>query len=310
MLVLNYISFVVSGFLWKLFTKIKADYVFIFEVSPMTQALPGVWYAKKRKIPCYLYVQDLWPENVEIVAGITNKYIIKSIEKMVDYIYRYSDKIFTTSPSFVEAIISRDVEESKVEYWPQYAESFYKPLNDVRSKEIVNDGRINIIFTGNIGYAQGLELLPKAATILQEKGYGDKVRFNIVGDGRYKQELINIIKRTGLTDMFNLIDRKPPEEIPALLNSSDVAFLSFANNDLFNKTIPAKLQSYLACGIPIIASAGGESKRIIEEAKSGYCTETGNAEKLTESILKFINLDHKEKLIMRKNARTYYESHF
>ena len=53
MLALNYLSFVVSGFFWKMFTKIKADYVFIFEVSPMTQALPGVWYAKKRKIPCY-----------------------------------------------------------------------------------------------------------------------------------------------------------------------------------------------------------------------------------------------------------------
>ena len=64
MLALNYLSFVISGFFWKLFTKIEADYVFIFEVSPMTQALPGVWYAKKRKIPCYLYVQDLWPENV------------------------------------------------------------------------------------------------------------------------------------------------------------------------------------------------------------------------------------------------------
>ena len=44
--------------------------VFIFEVSPMTQALPGVWYARRRQIPCYLYVQDLWPDNVEIITDI------------------------------------------------------------------------------------------------------------------------------------------------------------------------------------------------------------------------------------------------
>ncbi|MDD3141870.1 MAG: glycosyltransferase WbuB, partial [Lachnospiraceae bacterium] len=69
MLVLNYSSFVIAGFFWEMFTKIKADLMFIFEVSPMTQALPGIWYAKKRKIPCYLYVQDLWPENVEIITG-------------------------------------------------------------------------------------------------------------------------------------------------------------------------------------------------------------------------------------------------
>jgi len=79
MLALNYFSFVISGYAWKIFTKIKADYVFIFEVSPMTQALPGVWYAKKRKIPCYIYVQDLWPENVEIITGIRNKFIIGAI---------------------------------------------------------------------------------------------------------------------------------------------------------------------------------------------------------------------------------------
>ncbi len=58
-LILNYLSFVVSGFFWKCFTRIKTDYVFIFEVSPMTQALFGVWYARRRKIPCYIYVQDL-----------------------------------------------------------------------------------------------------------------------------------------------------------------------------------------------------------------------------------------------------------
>ena len=108
MLLLNYISFVVSGFFWKLFTKAKADKVFIFEVSPMSQALVGVWYAKRRNIPCFIYVQDLWPENVEIVTGIHNRYVIRKIDRMVDYIYRNCAKIFATSPSFVERIEERD----------------------------------------------------------------------------------------------------------------------------------------------------------------------------------------------------------
>lgn len=127
MLALNYLSFVSSGFFWNLFTKINADYVFIFEVSPMTQALPGVWYAKKRKIPCYLYVQDLWPENVEIITGIKNKRIIGTIGKMVDYIYKGCTRIFTTSESFVTSIHDRGIPLEKIEYWPQYAEDFYQP---------------------------------------------------------------------------------------------------------------------------------------------------------------------------------------
>ena len=124
-LVINYLSFVVSGFFWACFTRIKADYVFTFEISPMTQALIGVWYASRRKIPNYLYVQDLWPENVEIVTGIRSPIILGSISKMVDYIYKRCDAIFATSPSFVTDIRKRcPDQESKVHYLPQYAEDF------------------------------------------------------------------------------------------------------------------------------------------------------------------------------------------
>ena len=90
-----------------IYISVNILFVFTFEVSPMTQALIGVWYARKRKIPHYIYVQDLWPENVEIVTGIRSKAILNPIGKMVDYIYKRSEKIFATSPSFVEKIRER-----------------------------------------------------------------------------------------------------------------------------------------------------------------------------------------------------------
>ena len=187
-MVLNYFSFVVSGWLWNLFTKINADLVFTFEVSPMTQALIGVWYSKKRKIPNYLYVQDLWPENVETVTGIKSPLIIKPISRIVNYIYGNCEKIFATSPSFVQKIQERTPgEEEKVIYWPQYAEDFYRPTNE-KSELIPQDGILNITFTGNIGSAQGLEILPETALLLKKENM--VVRFNIVGDGR-KIALVN-----------------------------------------------------------------------------------------------------------------------
>lgn len=310
MLALNYLSFVVSGFFWKVFTSLKADYVYIFEVSPMTQALPGVWFAKKRKIPCYLYVQDLWPENVEIVTGIKNKLVIGLIGKMVDYIYKHCDKIFTTSESFVKAIVNRNVEKSKVEYWPQYAESFYQPVEGLDCSEIPNDDRFNITFTGNIGIAQGLDVLPRAAEILKSKGFENQVRFNIVGDGRYKDTFVEHIKQMKLIDMFNFIERQPAEEIPIFMSHSDAAFLSFANNELFNMTIPAKLQSYLACGKPILASASGETEKIIATSKSGFCTQTGDEEELATSIINLMSLKDEDRKTMGKNARSFYERNF
>ena len=309
MLAMNYLSFVISGFFWKIFTKIKADYVFIFEVSPMTQALPGVWYAKKRKIPCYIYVQDLWPENVEIVTGITNKKIIGVISKMVDYIYKNCSMIFTTSESFRNAIHNRGVPSDKIEYWPQYAEDFYLPVEKTSISEIPEDNAFNIIFAGNIGTAQGLEILPKTAEIITNNS-DKKIRFNIVGDGRFKNEFINLVESFGLNNMFNFIPKQSPERIPEFMAACDAAFLCLTDNPLFKMTIPAKLQSYLACGIPIIASADGETSAIIYEAKAGVSSPAGDAKILAEKIIQLANMSCVERNEMRINARTYYQNNF
>ena len=191
-LMLNYASFMISGRIFARFTKIKADRVFIFEVSPMTQAFAGTVYAKRKHIPCTIYVQDLWPENIEAVAHIKNKHILSAVNKMVDRIYRDCDHILATSPSFKAHLEKRksvyDTEgKSKVHYWPQYAEDFYKPLKDTeRPADFPSDENIKIAFTGNVGYAQGLQILPKVAKILKDKNY--KVDFVIIGDGRYMPE--------------------------------------------------------------------------------------------------------------------------
>ena len=304
-LALNYLSFVVSGFIWAHTTKIKADYVFTFEVSPMTQALLGVWYSKRRKIPNYLYVQDLWPENVEIVTGIHSPLVLKPIGKMVDYIYKRCDVIFATSPSFVKEIQKRvKTNKDKVKYLPQYAEEFYKPVERKPVPEIPGDDSFKIIFTGNIGKAQGLDILPKAARLLKGK---ENVKFVIVGDGRDKDNFLKQISDNGVEDMFIMIDRQPPKRIPELLAACDAAFISFMPDPLFEKTIPAKLQSYMACGMPIIASANGETKRIIEEAKCGVCVELGNEEMLSNAIAEMKKADSD---FTGRKSRAYFENHF
>ena len=302
-LFLNYISFVVSGYFWKLRTKLKADYVFTFEVSPMTQALIGVWYTKKHKVPNYLYVQDLWPENVEIITGITSPIVIKPISSMVNYIYKNCTDIFATSPSFVKEIQKRVEDKEKVHYLPQYAEEFYVPVTRQIVPEIPQNDKFKVIFTGNIGQAQGLDILPKTAQLLRD----ENIEFVIVGDGRYREEFEKEISQCGVSDMFVLVERQPAEYIPKLLAACDAAFISFQNAQLWTMTIPAKLQSYMACGMPIIASAFGETQRVIEEAECGLCAPIGDEQALAQQILKLKNEDLSA---MAENSRAYYEKHF
>ena len=309
-MILNYLSFPVSGFFWKIFTKVKADYVFMFETSPMTQCVIGVWYAKKHKVPLYLYAQDLWPENVKVVTGITNPIVIEPIQWMVDYIYKNCNEIFVTSPSFVKAVCERKkkVPENKVHYWPQYAEEFYVPLEKRSVKEIPADDTFKVMFTGNVGFAQGLEILPKTAALLKEQG--KKILFCIVGEGRYHAQFKEEIRKLQVEEYFCLINRQPATRIPELLAAADAAFLSFMETKLFEMTIPAKLQSYMACGMPVIAAAGGESKRVIEEAGCGFSTPSGDATALADSIIRMMQLSEQELQTMKNNSRAYFEKNF
>lgn len=312
-LILNYLSFVVSGFFWKVFTKLRPDTIFTYEVSPMTQALIGVWLSKKRKIPNILYVTDLWPQNVEIITGIHSKLVIGPIGKMVNYIYRRCDRIFISSKSFKKDIGSRigcseEEANEKVIYWPQYAEGFYKPLSDAPQKEIPRDGVFNIVFAGNIGYAQGLGILVDAAERLRDKNLS--VRFNMIGDGRFKQVLIDKIESSGTGKYFNFIDRKPAEEIPEYFFFADALLICLSKSEVFSMTIPAKTQSCMACGKPVLVSADGEVQEIIRESGSGLVSDAEDAEGLTENIIDMMNMTRQKLLQMGENALKYSQKHF
>lgn len=310
MMALNYLSFVVSGFLWAKFTQLKADKVFIYEVSPMTQALPGVWYAKRRNIPSVLYVTDLWPENVQYAGGINNATILNWIGGMVDYIYQKTDLILTSSKSFMSAIKARGVPEHKIKFWPQYAEEWYTPIEqaEINLPAIPHDGKLNLLFAGNIGKAQGLEVLPEAAEILKAKNIS--VRFNIVGDGRFKEALVQIIKDKDVSDCFNFIDRQPAVKIPEYMGVCDATLITLAKNEIFSMTLPAKLPSCLACGVPIIVCADGEIQQVIKEANAGFCCNAGDSEALAEIILKISEMPKDSLKNLGGNARRYFEKHF
>lgn len=305
---MNYMSFVIEGRKWVRKTNIKADEVFIYEVSPMTQALVGVWYAKKYGVKCNLYVTDLWPENVEIVLGIHNKVFLGSIGAMVDYIYKRCDYIFTSSISFIDKISERGVSNDKIIFWPQYAEEFYRKVNRGKILEIPDDGIMNLTFAGNLGTAQGLDVLVDTAKLLKNENI--LVRFNMIGNGRYEGELKKHIKDADVVEYFNFIPRQAAERIPEYFAWSDAALITLSKSEVYSMTIPAKTQSCLACGMPVLVSADGEVQDVIKEAECGFYSNSGDSRGLADSIKKLLALDETGRKQLSENALNYYKSHF
>ena len=91
---------------------------------------------------------------------------------------------------------------------------------------------------------------------------------------------------------------------------ADALYVSLNSSDIFSLTIPNKVQSYMACGKPIIASLNGEGSRIINESKSGITSPAENIDELVNSIIKFKNLSSLQRKKMGQNARNYFLKEF
>lgn len=301
-LLLNCITYITEANKWIKKCTEKFDAVYVFEVSPVTVGLPALTYKKKFGTPVYFNVQDLWPENVEEILGIHNKLIIGVINKIVDKIYRESDKILCSSNGFVENIANRGVSKDKLVFWPQFCE---KPdFVNAKKPECYEDGYFNIVFTGNIGDAQGLDLLLNAAALLKDEA----VRWYIVGDGRAKERLEKRVADEKLSKCVHFMGRVSEAEANNYVRFADCAYLSFKDSKLFDLTIPAKLQTYLACGTPILGAVGGDSARIIREAECGLVCEK-KAEAVKTAVLEMKDNRHNKEQIAKKSS-AYFDEYF
>lgn len=260
----NTVDYVVQANRWVKNCREKFDAVYVFEVSPVTVGLPAVAYKKKFGVPMFFNLQDLWPENVEEVLGIRFAPLTWFINRIVNQIYSASNKILCASNGFADNLRSRGVPEEKIVFWPQFCLS--PNLNGMQKPEVYSEDTFNIVFAGNLGDAQGLDLMVEAAKELK----GSSIRWFLVGDGRAKERLEQKVRDCGVTQEVTFVGRVSEKEADRYVHFADCAYLSFKDNKIFNMTLPAKLQTYLACGTPILAAAGGESARLVGDNGIGF----------------------------------------
>lgn len=301
-LALNYLSFVVFGCMKaKTMSKSDFDVIYAFGTSPITQVLPALTMKKRCNAKVIANVQDLWPDNVVAITGIKSKLVIKLLDYLVDYIYNRCDVILGTSHSFIKAIKGRRglKEKKKVSYWPQYA--VVEPTDKGR-RDILPEGVFHIVFTGNVGDGQGLENVILAAAVLKKRGITDFC-FDIVGDGRARKRLTAMAQEKGVLDNeVRFHGSFPEQEIPGILAAADAALLILNPSPIFEKTIPAKLQTYLVCGVPVIGCVSGEARDILKQYEAGVCVEKINPEALAGAVSEMLEMSPVKRAEFKENA--------
>lgn len=307
-LVLNYLSFVFFSFFTSRF-RVKGDYdvVFCHLTSPITAALPAIWLKKRLKIPLVLWVLDLWPESVEHTTNIKNKHLYRYLNKLVKYIYSHADRILVSSRYFVDSIQEKLGDKNvPITYFPNWAEDIFTKKSNESSNNLpeLPEG-FNIMFAGNIGEAQDFESIVKAAKNTENKG----INWVIVGEGRKSNWLKNEITKSKMTNIY-LLGRHPLQTMPKFFEKADAMLVSLKDEPIFRRTVPAKIQAYMASGKIVLGMINGEANRLIAESECGYAVAAGDYQSLSEYVLQLKNMPVSERENLEKNALAYYEQHF
>lgn len=307
---LNYISFAFNAIVLIPFYLFKKyDLIFVCQYSPVTVGIPAIVLKKLRGTPIMFWIQDLWPESLSATEAVKSLWILDMVRKMVRFIYRNCDVILLQSKGFFDYLKDEGVNYCKLKYFPNWAEDLYRPVPKSKSLPEIKglpEG-FRIMFAGNIGAAQDFGTILNAAEKLRD--YQD-IHWLILGDGRMREWVEKEVIRRELEGNFHLLGRHPVESMPGYFSCSDVLLVTLKSELIFSLTIPSKVQSYLACGRPIIAALEGEGARVVEKSKSGLvCSpEDGNA--LAKAVLEMYNTSSSERQTMGFNGRAFYESNF
>lgn len=299
-LMLNYLSFWYKGGLAVRNLPNDYDVVYSYQLSPITSSSPACWYSKKYHKPHFLYCLDIWPESV--VENISSDSpVYKYISWLSRRIYSKSTKIGVTSPSFI-VYLSKLINwrKEKFVYIPQHA-------RDISSKSGGRmHGPLNILFTGNIGASQNLDVLIDAVSLIKDE---TSLKVTIVGSGSDLERLQAKVINQGLSQLVQFTGRQPKEKMPEYYEMADFCFLSLRDEGAVSWTIPGKLQEYMSAGKPILAAINGDAKFVIEDSHCGVCVDFNDSKELSKTILEYSN--KQESLVQfGVNARDYYLKHF
>ncbi|MCT8666280.1 glycosyltransferase, partial [Glaesserella parasuis] len=135
------------------------------------------------------------------------------------------------------------------------------------------------------------------------------IKLVLVGSGSMSSWLEDTIFKNNIHNII-LAGRYNSDEMPQFLSRAKGLLVTLKNEYIYSQTIPAKVQTYLASGKPIIASLNGEGAKIIEEAQAGYTCEAENAVELAKMIKKLYVSSDEEQRRLGENGRRYFLEQF
>ena len=272
---------------------------------PLTLGLAGHSIAKARRASYVLNVQDVFPDVAIDLGYLKNQALVSGARALERRCYRIADRVTVLSDELRDNVAAKVADTSKVRVIPNFVdtssitpgegENAYRREHDLSGKTVV-------MYAGNIGLSQSVDLLIAAAAALQDD---PDLAFVINGAGAARRELEDLAR--GLSNV-RFVDTQPMERLPELLAAGDIHVVPLKRG-LARSSVPSKTFSILAAGRPFIASVdpGSEIAQIAERSGAGIAVPPEDAESFTKAVRQLAD-DVDERRAMGMRARSFVES--
>ncbi|MEM3980067.1 MAG: glycosyltransferase family 4 protein [Saccharolobus sp.] len=290
--ILNYFLFPIFSFPVVIGLSFVADAVIV--ITPPTTICFTTLVAKMLGKKVLMDVTDLWHEEAEYLGYIKHSIFLKLSRGLELLSLKISDLI--TVASFVLAKFVKNMvgDKKSIIVLPT-------PLDRSKIEKHDRDNRLHednfIIYTGNFGKPQALHLAVKALYILNNEGYGNKIKLLLIGGGEEEDHLRYLIQQLNISNV--LIHPPVPRDVlfNEFLNKAAIGLVPLAFNKALIYALPTKLLEYLAYGLPYLSYGYSlELKRFALMFKAGLHVDVEDEHAIAEAI-KYI-IEHKESFLI------------
>ncbi|MDD6142277.1 MAG: glycosyltransferase family 4 protein [bacterium] len=300
-LAINYVSYMTSASIKALLAKRDYDVIYAFSTSPVLMSLPAALLRCFTRKKYMIYVLDIWPACLAAMNVFEGSFLYAFMKRVSKWVYKKADTLIYSSKRFqgyLQEVHGISVPDEC--YMPQFADDIFEM--DLPQKEPTEEKQL--VFAGNIGKVQAVEVLIQAAELLRD----EPVHWHIVGDGSNYESCMQLAQSLHLEDKVTFYGRKPLEEMPKYYAMADAMLVSMRNDLSVNDTLPGKVQSYMAVGKPVLGSIAGETAYVLDRAQCGLCAPPDDPEAFAQVVREFIRRDDAAQ--MGKNGKEYYQKHF
>jgi len=304
------------SFIWKstkywlgvLVSRKRYDLVVVI-CPPLFTSIPAILYRLIRRVPWVIHVQDI-QTDVAISLGLIKSPALKRLLYTVErFVLRRALLISTISDSMKRRLEEKTRGGSEVVLAPNWcdAEVLRGPegQNVFRRDNGIPENRSVVMYSGNLGEKQGVEIIIEVAAMLEQE---PDIHFVIVGDGVAKDAMVSMAESRRLSNITFLPvqDRK---FLPSMLHAADL-HLVVQKQGTFSSVLPSKLANIFAAGKPCIATAqkGSDLEELILSNRLGLTVEAGNTGELAVAITELV-ADPGLSREMSNNAREFAAKH-